>query len=190
MRSSEEIGGLLSRVSDGDSVAAYDLIAFAHDELRRLARTLMRSQGRDHTLQPTALVHEAFLRMVESGVGECEDLRHFIRKATKVMRHTLIDHERAKHAEKRGGHAMQTTLSQRALGEKTPSTKNLIDVDLALQSLAAESPDLAAVVELRYFGGLDVEGVAQTLEIGKRTAERRWQLARMWLRDELTATAG
>lgn len=181
MQSSDDIETLLARAREGDGDAASQLVVATHGELRRLAGVLMGSRGRDHTLQATALVNEAFVRMAQSGPGEIDDLRHFIRKTTKVMRTALVDHERAKRAQKRGGDQLQVTLSDVAFGRESRSTRNLIDIDDAIKRLAEASADLAAVVELRYFGGLEVDAVASALEISKRTAERRWQMAREWL---------
>jgi len=189
MDTTPEIDALIREAGEGNGKAAERLVAETHRELHRVARMIMNDQRANHTLQATALVNEAFVRLAIAGPGEVDDLSHFIRKATKTMRTALIDHERAKRAEKRGGDQLQVSLSINAFGEgEIESSKNLVDVDASLRRLEELDPELAQVVELRYFGGLEVAEVAAAIGLPKRTVERRWQTARMFLLKDLSSS--
>lgn len=172
---------LLQDARAGDAAAAEKLIAATHGELHRLARLLMSNARPGHTLQATALVNEAFLRVAEYGVGEVDDVRQFIRRATRLMRSALIDHERARRAEKRGAGRNPVSISVSEFGSDSQGSRHVLDVDSALVELERLDPELAQVVELRSYGGLGMEEIACTLDLPKRTVERRWQTARLWL---------
>jgi RNA polymerase sigma factor (TIGR02999 family) len=172
---------LLRRWGAGDADAFRDLIPVVYAELRRLAAHYMRHERGDHTLQPTALVHEAFLRL--SGLRELRlhNRSHFYGAAAGVMRRVLVDHSRRATALKRGG-----PLARWSALEPEPETGvdlrlDLIALDRALDELARRSPDAARVIELRYFGGLTVEDAAEHLGVAPATVKRRWTIGRAWL---------
>lgn len=186
MTDSASIQKLLDQLREGDTDAAQELLQKTHAELHRVARMIMRDQRPSHTLQATALVNEAFLRIVEVGEMEVDDLGHWVRMATKTMRTALIDHERARAAKKRGGDMLRMSLHDGSLSPGgVAGGRNLLDVDAALKKLEELDPDLGRLVEMRFFGGLEMEEVAALMGIPKRTCERRWQAARMWLLNEL-----
>jgi len=188
MEPNTDLEDLLKRARDGDDEAAEGLIAATHDELRRLAGAIMRDTRANHTLQATALVNEAFMRIAEYGPGEVDDVCQFIRRTTRLMRNALIDHERARLTTKRGAGKAQLSMSVSKFGldEGGGSGKNMIDVDAALKRLEEDDPELAKVVELKTFGGLGIEEIAEVLGLAERTAARRWRTARMWLLNDLT----
>ncbi|MFG0319278.1 MAG: ECF-type sigma factor [Planctomycetota bacterium JB042] len=188
MDAAPELEALLERARAGDAAAAEGLIAATHGELHRLARMIMRDNRPNHTLQATALVNEAFLRIAAYGPGDVDDVRQFIRRATKLMRTALIDHERARKADKRGAGKCQLSMSvsEFCIGQEAGG-KNVLDVDAALKRLEEVDPELAQVVELKTFGGLAMDEIAEALDVPKRTVERRWRTARMWLLKDLTA---
>jgi RNA polymerase sigma factor (TIGR02999 family) len=167
----------------GDRQAAADLLPLVYDELRRLAAARMTREGPAHTLQPTALVHEAFLRLVASTEGSHWDHRgHFFAAAAEAMRRILIDHARRRNRDKRGGGRRRAELSD--LAAPDPDAR-LLALDEALTRLAAEDPVAARVVELRQFAGLGHEQVANALGLTVYAARQKWTYARAWLRDAL-----
>ena len=181
---------LLARAAEGDSGAVTSLFDLLYRELRGLAVSAMRSERGDHTLQPTALVHEAFLRLADD-TGSIENRRHFFGIAATAMRRILVEHARARHAVKRGGHAPRVSVDDVAV--PAPTALDPVDLealDAALTQLAALDARQARVVELRYFAGLTVEETADVLEASPRTVKRDWQMARAWLRREMSRTAG
>ena len=181
---------LLARAAEGDSSAVTSLFDLLYRELRGLAVSAMRSERGDHTLQPTALVHEAFLRLADD-TGSIENRRHFFGIAATAMRRILVEHARARHAVKRGGHAPRVSVDDVAV--PAPTALDPVDLealDAALTQLAALDARQARVVELRYFAGLTVEETADVLDASPRTVKRDWQMARAWLRREMSRTAG
>ena len=181
---------LLARAAEGDSGAVTSLFDLLYRELRGLAVSAMRSERGDHTLQPTALVHEAFLRLADD-TGSIENRRHFFGIAATAMRRILVEHARARHAVKRGGHAPRVSIDDVAV--PAPTALDPVDLealDAALTQLAALDARQARVVELRYFAGLTVEETADVLDASPRTVKRDWQMARAWLRREMSRTAG
>ena len=167
--------------------AVAELMPLVYDELRRLAAGYLRRERPGHTLQATALVNEAFVRLSQERGKPFQNRTHFLAIAALSMRQILVQRARAKHAEKRGGHAERITLDD-SLGVGAPPSDDAIDVlalDDALTRLAALNQQQAKIVELRYFGGLTIEEVAETLEISPATVKRQWTLARAWLRREL-----
>lgn len=168
-----------------DALRQPELIRAVYEELRRLARSYLGTDRARHTLQPTAIVHEAFLRLSKSADLEIESRTHFFRIAAKSMRHVLSDYARSKNAEKRGGDWNRVTLS--GIG----TSGNALDFDAAdihnaLKSLEDLSKRQAEIVELRFFGGLKVEEIADLLDVSDRTIRNEWRAARAWLRSELT----
>jgi RNA polymerase sigma factor (TIGR02999 family) len=170
-----------SRANDASTSAR--LAEALYPELRRLAASLMRRERRHHTLQPTALVSEAFVRLVDQTSIAWTDRAHFLGVAARVMRQVLVDHARRHAAAKRGGHLKQVTLDDRVGGGQHPV--DILVVNDALDRLAANDPRAARVVEMRVFGGLTVEEVAAVVGTSARTVDGDWRVARLWLAREL-----
>jgi RNA polymerase sigma factor (TIGR02999 family) len=176
---------LLSRLEPGDPRAAAELLPLVYEELRQLAAAKMAQEKPGQTLQATALVHEAYLRLVDQEAAQRWDSRgHFFAAAAEAMRRILIEGARRKRAEKRGGGWQRQELMDAELAVDTAG-EDLFAVDEALTRLAAAEPDLARLVQLRFFGGLSLEETARCLGISPRTAYRDWAYARAWLRREL-----
>jgi RNA polymerase sigma factor (TIGR02999 family) len=182
----DELTRLLARWGDGDAAARDQLLAVVYAELRRLAGGYMRRERGDHTLQPTALVHEAFLRLTEGVAVSWEDRSHFFRVAARAMRRVLVDHGRSVRAAKRGeGQKNQLVDEQVAI----PGLNvDVLALDEALTRLGELDDRLLRVVELRFFTGLGVEEVAGLLGLSARTVKRDWRSARAWLLAELGPT--
>ncbi|USN98001.1 MAG: sigma-70 family RNA polymerase sigma factor [Phycisphaeraceae bacterium] len=172
--------------SDPDVAALRDAV---YSQLRAIAGAYFREQRPEHTLQPTALVNEVFVRMIGSNASALESRAHFLAVAAKAMRHILIDHARRKRAEKRGGAFERVTLSG-VLSSSGENAYDAIDVDEALAKLAEINERQARVVELRFFAGLKVAEVASLLGVSDRTVEMDWRMARAWLRRELGEMPG
>jgi RNA polymerase sigma-70 factor, ECF subfamily len=175
---------LLQSWSCGDESALKRLMPIVYDELRRLARRYMAGEHRGHTLQPTELVNEAYLRLVPSAQVKWECRTQFFGICAKVMRRVLVDRARSRKALKRRGGVVALEL-QEALGVSRPRT-DFVALDDALNALAALDSRKSQVVELRYFGGLDVKETADFLKISAETVQRDWKMARSWLRRELS----
>jgi RNA polymerase sigma factor (TIGR02999 family) len=181
-----EVTLLLDAAAAGDRRAAAELLPLVYDELRKLAAAPMASESPHHTLQPTALVHEAYLRLVGSRDEARWDSRgHFFAAAAEAMRRILVDAARRKRREKHGGDRNRMDLEAVALATPDPC-HDLIALDAALTRLKAEDPQAARLVELRHFAGLSVAEAVRTLGISPRTADRVWAFARAWLHRELT----
>jgi len=176
---------LLHALRRDDPAAVERLYAIVYDELHGVAERYFRDQPGDHTLQPTALVNEAFLRLADQTRMEWQSRAHFLAVAARAMRQILIDHARRRGAAKRGGDLCRVTVDQ-AVTPIADSDPELLDLDEALQRLAAIDERQSRVVELRFFGGLTVEEVAHVIDVSKTTAETEWRMARAWLRRELT----
>ena len=179
---------LLKQWSHGDRCAESRLYSIVYDELRRLAGKYMRYEQPGNTLCPTALVNEAYLRLVGTQPANYKDRKHFFYLASQVMRHILVDHARSRLASKRGG-----SLRQVALNDKIPISEagmaELLAVHEALENLSSRDPRKARIVELRYFTGLSVGETAAILGLSEKTVKREWSLARMWLRKEITESS-
>ena len=175
----------LRQLRDGDSGALNRLWPLVDDELRRLARGLLRRERPDHSVQATALVHEAYLALVEQRTANWQDRAHFLGVAALVMRRFLRDYARRRNAQKRGGQAQRVTLNDDRLGGR-PDV-DVLRIDEALTRLAQLSERQARVVELRVFGGLTEEEVAEVVGVTRRTVTRDWVAARAWLSAELKA---
>jgi RNA polymerase sigma factor (TIGR02999 family) len=181
-----DVTRLLEAAHAGDRRAAAELLPLVYDELRRLAKRKMAREANGHTLQPTALVHEAFLRLVGSGedAPQWQNRRHFYSAAAEAMRRILIDAARRKAGLKYGGDRVRTPLEDiAALDERDP--ESLLSLNDALERLKLDDPDSFQVVMLRYFGGLTNEEAAASLGISERTAKRHWSFAKAWLRRAL-----
>jgi RNA polymerase sigma factor (TIGR02999 family) len=174
----------LADLSAGRDGAREKLIPLVYEELHTLADRYIRRQKPGHTLQPTALVHEAYLRLGVDDEAEWENRAHFFRIAAKVMRNVLVDHARRRQSLKRGGGLKRVPLVSTVEITSDP-THSLIDLDAALERLAGMDPQTAQVVELRFFGGLNVEETGRVLGISPRTVNREWTLARAWLKKEI-----
>lgn len=175
---------LLHRVAGGDRDAEVELYGLVEAELRRMAGRELRGQHGDHTLQPTALVNEAWIRLAASAADGLNGRGHFLAVAARAMRCILVDHARKRNAAKRGG-ARERVPFEDALAVLEDRTGDLVEVDAALERLARDRPRQAQVVELRFFGGLTAEETAGVLGIGRATVMRDWHLARIRLRAEL-----
>ncbi|HKX29770.1 MAG TPA: sigma-70 family RNA polymerase sigma factor [Blastocatellia bacterium] len=175
---------LLAGWSDGDQTALNQLIPLVYDELRRLAASHLRRQGLQHSLQPTAVVHEAYLRLVGQQEVKFENRAQFFGLAAQVIRAILVDHARNRQAAKRGGGWLKVPLAD-ALEVPQPREMDLIALNHALEILTTHDPQQSRVVELRYFGGLTIEETARFLKISPATVKRDWNLARAWLHREI-----
>ena len=189
--SSQSVSHLLLRWSDGDSAALDQLMPLVYRELRRMASRYMRQQPTGHTLQTTALIHEAYLRLIGPEEKRWENRAHFFGVAAQAMRHILIDHARTQSRDKRGGGAGAVPLDD-VLTICTERSAELVALDDALTELAKLDARQSKVVELRFFGGLTEEEIAEVLKVSPRTVSSDWSLARSWLLRELdkTVTSG
>jgi RNA polymerase sigma factor (TIGR02999 family) len=185
--SPQSISLLLQRWSDGDSGALEQLMPLVYGELRRMARRYMGQQPSSHTLQTTALIHEAYLRLARQEEKGWENRAHFFGVAARAMRHILVDYARARKTGKRGGEARAISLEEAALVSKDRAAE-LVALDDALEELARLSPRQSQVVELRHFGGLSVEETAEVLKVSVDTVTRDWRQAKAWLHRELNKT--
>ena len=179
-----DVTRLLQAWSDGDPAALDQLFAVVYRDLHRQAERYMRAQSPGHTLQATALVHEAYIRLAGGEPVDWKSRAHFFGVAAKAMRSILVDHARARRASKRGGGAEPVTL---ATADETPGQSvEVLELDEALRGLAELDPRKATLVELRWFGGLSIEEAAEVMEVSSATAKREWRTARAWLRRELS----
>jgi RNA polymerase sigma factor (TIGR02999 family) len=187
--SANEITQLLQAWGEGDPSALDRLTPLVYDELHRLARFYMRGERAGHTLQPTALINEAYLRLADWQNIEWKNREHFLGIAAQMMRRVLVDFARARQYAKRGGGGQQIPFEEKMLPAQARYDE-LIALDDALKHLAAISSRQALIVELRYFGGLSVEETAEMLKVSTRTVIREWNLARAWLYREMRGEAG
>jgi len=176
---------LLRAWSDGDETALEQLLPLVEAELRRLARGYMARERRGHTLQTTALVNEAFVRLVDARRIRWQDRAHFLGITARLMRRVLVDHARSRGYQKRGGGAWKVTMTDVAGETPEASLVDLIALDRALEQLAAVDERKSRVIELRFFGGLTAEETADVLHLSTDTIKRDWRLAKLWLLREL-----
>jgi len=186
----DELAQLIEGVAAGDSGAAARLFPIVYDELRHLAAAALRRERASHTLQPTALVHEAFLRLVGFDAANVQDRHHFIAIAARAMRRVLVDHARSRGALKRGDGEHRLCIDDVDVAASNGSDVDLVGLDRAMERLAALDERQARIVELRFFGGLTVEETAVVIAASERTVKRDWQMARAWLRRELASAEG
>lgn len=178
---------LLREMADGRDEAADELLELVHGELRALAGALFRQERPGHTLQPTALVHEAWMRLVGGAQPDYANKTHFLAIAARTMRRVLVEHARRRDAAKRGGDLARVTLDETSgpMGEDPALGIDVLALHEALEKLAELDPRQARIVELRWFGGLTVPEVAEAIGIATRTVELDWTMARAWLQREL-----
>jgi len=184
---SKPVTELLHRWQGGDESALQDLIPLVYDELRRLARHYLEAEQNHDMLQSTALVHEAYLRLVNHSPSEVEGRAHFFGIAARLMRQILVDHARARQAAKRGG-GWRITLDESVLLPQQPDV-DVVALDDALNELSRLDAQQARIVELRFFAGLSIEDTSRVLEIAPATVKRNWSNARLWLQRELSRGA-
>ena len=176
---------LLLAWSRGEAQAFEQLVPLVHDELKRLAHRHMAHERRDHTLQASALVNEAYLRLIDLKQMQWQNRAHFFAMSARMMRRILVDFARAKRNEKRGGGVPRVTIDEALLAPQR-SEPDLLSLDDALLALATEHPRKSEVVELRYFGGLSLEETAEALHVSVDTVKRDWRFAKLWLLRELS----
>lgn len=189
--STPQVTVLLQAWGNGDSEALHRLIPLVHDELRRSARNYMRREGPGHSLQTNALVNEVYLRLVDISRVRWQDRAHFFAIASSLMRRVLLDAARARAAKKRGGGEVRISFAEDLLLADSPAERQaswLIALDDALAALAQADPRKARVVEMRFFGGLSVDEMAEVLRISPQSVKRDWKLARAWLHKEIAGT--
>ena len=182
--SPKDVTQLLQAWSRGEESALDRLVPLVYRELHMRARRCMAGERVEHSLQTTALIHEAYLKLVGPSPVAWESRGHFFAVAAKVMRRILVDHARARRSQKRGGDGRPVTLDEGAIVARTPD-RDLVSLDNALQALAALDERKARVVELRYFGGLSVEETAAVVKVSPQTVLRDWRLAKAWLLREM-----
>jgi RNA polymerase sigma factor (TIGR02999 family) len=181
----DDVTQLLLDWSNGDREALDKLMPLVYAELRQMARRYMRAERRDHTLQTTALVHEAYVRLINQNRVSWKNRAHFFGIAAQMMRRILIDHARKHHYEKRGGGAAKLSLDEAAFLTREQADE-MIALDHALTGLEKYDPRKSRVVELKFFGGLTTEETAEVLEVSKRTIESDWNFAQAWLYREMS----
>ena len=182
--SQQRVTDLLTRWSDGDDAALAELTPLVYEELRRLAHREMGAERPDHTLQTTALVNEVYLRMADQTNPRWQNRAHFFAVAARAMRRILVSYARSQRSQKRGGGAIKVELDEAALVSPEES-KEIIDLHEALERLATLDSRKAEVIELKYFGGLNYDEMAEVLKISRVTVRRDWQFAKVWLYTEL-----
>jgi RNA polymerase sigma factor (TIGR02999 family) len=181
-----DVTQLLDAWQRGDDSALERLLPLIYDELRRVARARLRAERQGHTLQPTALVHEAYLRLIQGGATP-RNREHLFAMAARLMRQILVDHARRKGARKRGGADAAVTLDTAIAAPELPMV-DILDLDEALNDLAALDPRLCQVVELKFFAGFNIDETARALDISPATVERDWTVSKAWLHQRLTGT--
>ena len=180
-----DLSQLLQQAKQGDQDARSDLVRAAYEDLRRIARGRMKSERPEHSLTATALVHEVLARLLEKSKLPCDGSEAFLCYVATAMRRVLIDHARSKNRVKRGGRAEKFQLTEALTAAEEQSTE-LLELDDALKGLAEIDPRRAQVVEMRYFGGMEISEIASALAISPATVKRDWQVAKIWLARELS----
>ena len=187
--SPHQVSQLLLAWSEGEEGAYERLIPLVYEELHRLAKRSMRKERSGHTLQTSALVNEAYLRLIGTRDVRWQNRAHFFAVSARLMRRILVDFARTKHNLKHGGGALQVTMDE-ALAVSSEPSADLLALDEALTRLTALHPRQAEIVEMRYFGGLQEEEIAEVLKVSLRTVQQDWRLARLWLYRELKTKTG
>jgi RNA polymerase sigma factor (TIGR02999 family) len=186
--SGHQVTHLLKAWSEGEATALEKIMPLVYRELHGMARRYMAHERPGHTLQPTALVHEAYVRLVDSAQANFENRAHFFAVCAQVMRRILVDWARSRHAEKRGGDVPPLELDEALVVGEEPG-RDFVALDDALKALTVQDARKGQVVELRFFGGLSVEETAAVLKISPETVKRDWKFAKSWLRHELNSAA-
>ena len=189
-REQSEITQLLVAWSDGRQDALHRLVPLVYDDLRRVAAGYMVREAAGHSLQPTALVHEAYVRLVDQRHVQWRNRAHFFGVAASMMRRILVDHARARRADKRGGDVEHVTLGGDEVAGDGPNNVDVLALHESLERLAKFDPQQERIVELRYFGGLTIEEAAAVVGISEATVVREWTIAKAWLRADLSAKTG
>ena len=187
--SQEKVTQLLAQWSQGDGAALAELTPLVYDELRRVAHCHLSGQRQGHTLQTTALVNEAYLRLADQTKPHWQNRAHFFAVAARAMRQILVSYARNQQAQKRGGGAHKVDLDEAALVSPEES-KQIVELHEALEQLSELDSRKAQIVELKYFGGLNYDEIAEVLKISRITVRRDWEFAKVWLYTELRGTAG
>ncbi|MBK7996193.1 MAG: sigma-70 family RNA polymerase sigma factor [Blastocatellia bacterium] len=180
-----EVTQLLKRWSDGDKTALESIMLVLYDDLRKLASRYLKNERKDHTLQPTALVHESFLRLVKEQDINWESRAHFLAVAAQIMRHILVDYARSRKADKHGGQMTRLVFDE-SFDKPAEEDFDLIKLDDALIYLAKLNPTHSQIVEMRFFGGMTIDEIATVVGVSSRTVDRSWLMAKTWLYQELT----
>lgn len=180
----EAVTTLLRAARDGDAQAEAEILPFLYDQLHDRAMAIMRRESPAHTLQPTALVHEAYMRLVGSEMPEWQSRTHFLAVCSNVMRRVLVDHARRRARQKRGGDQSRVSL-ELGLGLSVTHDADVLALEDVLEELAVLNPRQARIIVMRFFGGMSVEEVAESLGLSRRTIEAEWTLAKAWLRRAL-----
>jgi RNA polymerase sigma factor (TIGR02999 family) len=183
--SSQNLTQMLVQLSEGNSQMVEDILPLIYNELRKLAGNYLRRERSDHTLQPTALVHEAYIKLIDQTQVKWQNRAHFFGIAANIMRRILVDYARQHKAEKRGGAAEKLPLEEEILIVSEGKSAELLALDEALENLAKMDPQKSKIVELRYFGGLSVEETAEVLGVSEITVKRHWRMAKAWLYGQL-----
>src|SRR6266480_4572976 len=186
--SQQRVTDLLTRWSEGDDAVLAELTPLVYEELRRLAHRQMGAERPDHTLQTTALVNEAYLRLADQTNPRWQNRAHFFAVAARAMRQILVSYARTQQAQKRGGGAFKVDLNEAALVSPEES-REVVELHEALEQLSALDSRKAQIVELKYFGGLNYDEIAEVLKISRITVRRDWEFAKVWLYTELRNTA-
>lgn len=187
-KSPSEITQMLIELTGGNKDIVNQILPHIYDELRRLAGSYLRRERNDHTLQPTALVHEAYMKLIDQKQVKWQNRAHFFGIAAQVMRRILMDHARKHSAGKRGGEAEKLPLEEEILIVSHDKSADLIALDDALEGLAEIDAQKAKIVELRYFGGLSIEETAEVMEVSVPTINRQWRMAKAWLHSQIANT--
>lgn len=186
MSDGPELTQLLLDARDGDRAAEAALLPLLYDQLRNRAMAMMRNESSGHTLQPTAVVHEAYMRLVNSDMPEWQNRGHFLAVSSEVMRRVLVDHARSRNRKKRGGDVAKVSL-ELGLQLSADHDPDVLALEDVLEELAALNPRQAKIIVYRFFGGMTVTEVAEELDLSKRTIEAEWTMAKAWLRRSLGA---
>jgi RNA polymerase sigma-70 factor (ECF subfamily) len=177
---------MLIRLTEGNTEVVNEILPVIYDELRSLAGNYLRRERENHTLQPTALVHEAYLKLIDQKNVRWQNRAHFFGIAANIMRRILVDHARKHTAEKRGGAGENLPLEDELIIVSEGKSAELLALDEALENLAKIDPQKSKIVELRYFGGLSVEETAEVLGVSEITVKRHWRMAKAWLYGQIS----
>lgn len=185
-QSPNKITRMLIELTDGNQEVVNQILPHIYDELKRLASSYLRRERPNHTLQPTALVHEAYMKLIDQKRVHWQNRAHFFGIAAQVMRRILLDHARKHQADKRGGEVEKLPIEEEILVVSHDKSAELIALDDALEALAKIDEQKAKIVELRYFGGLSIEETAEVMGVSVPTINRQWRMAKAWLYSQIT----